>query len=148
MTKKEYAEALRSFEWREKREVILKRDSYTCTKCGCKEDLQVHHTYYLPGKMPWEVPNSCLVTLCRTCHKKEHKGKKISDFVKHEHKSKGKKKKLSKRKRKDRLFKFSDADYELQKKYDALKESGKIVESSYKQLSHPKDKKKRRNNKP
>lgn len=80
MTKEEYYEALKSPQWIEKRDKIKKRDGYTCVKCKSKKYLQVHHTYYLKDKMPWQVPDDCLITLCGSCHKKEHEGRPISSF--------------------------------------------------------------------
>lgn len=139
MTKKEYDKALKSPQWKAKRKVILERDNYTCTKCGCKDNLHVHHTYYLSDKMPWEVPNSCLITLCRVCHKKEHEGRDIKSFVRNT--SSKKQKKLSKRKRKDKYFNMSEKDIELQKKYDNLKKDKKLPESTYKQPVYTKGKK-------
>lgn len=57
-----------------KREVILKRDGFCCTKCGANKSLVVHH---LDGNgRGKEKPNnheSNLVTLCRSCHIKEHR---------------------------------------------------------------------------
>lgn len=81
MTKQEYKEALLSPRWQTKRARILKRDKYKCRKCPHTKYLQVHHKYYLEGKQPWEVPDSCLITLCSKCHKEAHKGKKISSFI-------------------------------------------------------------------
>jgi 5-methylcytosine-specific restriction endonuclease McrA len=72
MAKEEYGEALKTTMWKKKRDIILKRDKYTCTKCRSKKCLHVHHTYYLKDKMPWAVPDDCLVTLCEVCHEKEH----------------------------------------------------------------------------
>ncbi len=34
--------------------------------------LQVHHKAYREGKNPWESPDDELITLCSSCHKKEH----------------------------------------------------------------------------
>lgn len=34
--------------------------------------LQVHHTYYVYGNMPWEYPPESLKTLCKECHKEVH----------------------------------------------------------------------------
>jgi len=45
---------------------VLKRDNNTCQKCGRKENLDVHHK--IPGIQ--DIDN--LITLCRSCHKKEH----------------------------------------------------------------------------
>jgi len=71
MTKKMYAQLLLREEWLKKREEILERDGYRCVKCGATKLLQVHHKKYGDG-MPWEVPNSWLVTLCKGCHSLEH----------------------------------------------------------------------------
>ncbi len=81
MTKEEYSKLLKAPEWRNKRLQILKRDNYTCQKCYSKDNLHVHHIYYIQGNMPWEVPNEYLLTLCEICHAKEHTGKNISSFV-------------------------------------------------------------------
>lgn len=81
MNKEEYRRALKSPKWIAKREKIKKRDGFKCVKCNCKNNLHVHHTYYLPNKMPWEVPDDCLITLCKVCHTKEHEGKNISSFA-------------------------------------------------------------------
>ena len=34
--------------------------------------LQVHHKYYILDKLPWDYPNESLITLCISCHQKEH----------------------------------------------------------------------------
>ena len=46
------------------REIILERDNHTCSKCGAKDTLLVHHT-------DWDDRNnelSNLLTLCEACH--------------------------------------------------------------------------------
>lgn len=70
-----YREALHNPKWLEKRKIILARDNNTCTVCGSKKNLQVHHTFYYNGRrrrLPWEYPNKSLVTLCKDCHTKFH----------------------------------------------------------------------------
>lgn len=67
-----YKQQLATKEWADKRLEILSRDKFTCTKCGCKKKLQVHHKFYINGKKAWEYKNKALVTLCSECHKKEH----------------------------------------------------------------------------
>lgn len=56
---------------REWREEILRRDNYTCQRCGAKDKLEVHHL--LPrGRYPGlalQVSNG--ITLCTECHRKE-----------------------------------------------------------------------------
>ena len=34
--------------------------------------LNIHHTYYIEGKKPWEYEDEALETLCEDCHKKRH----------------------------------------------------------------------------
>lgn len=34
--------------------------------------LEVHHTYYIKGALPWEYPESSLQTLCSDCHHNKH----------------------------------------------------------------------------
>lgn len=75
-----YGELLFRSEWKEKRQQILKRDQYTCQFCGCQDKsiLQVHHRQYHfidrldRFKMPWEYPDSCLITICKRCHDRGH----------------------------------------------------------------------------
>ncbi len=70
--KTNYKSQLRNPLWIIKRQVILTRDGFKCTKCPHTKMLQVHHIYYTRGKLAWEYPDSCLVTLCAKCHKLEH----------------------------------------------------------------------------
>jgi hypothetical protein len=67
-----YQEQLTDVKWLKKRDKILSRDHYVCTKCGYVTELQVHHLYYIVGKKAWQYPNSALITLCSKCHKKWH----------------------------------------------------------------------------
>lgn len=65
-------------EWREKREEILKRDSYSCVVCRGANGLQVHHRQYHfvvnenKFKPPWDYQSHLLITLCESCHKRGH----------------------------------------------------------------------------
>lgn len=70
-----YEEQLLTPEWAAKREEIMRRDWYMCTRCMSTKQLQVHHKRYQPGKMAWEYEGWFaldLVTLCRKCHCAEH----------------------------------------------------------------------------
>jgi 5-methylcytosine-specific restriction endonuclease McrA len=70
--KNAYALFLRSIYWRDTRKKVLKRDNYTCTKCGCKKNLQVHHlSYEHHGNEHLFLED--LTTLCKKCHEFEHK---------------------------------------------------------------------------
>ncbi len=122
MNKKEYRELLQREEWKNKRDSILIRDNHKCVKCGCKNKLHVHHTYYLIDKMPWQVPDDCLITLCSTCHKKEHKGKSINSFVrKSPPKNKIKRSNKKSRYLNNSINKLSKKDKELQEKYNNIR---------------------------
>ena len=70
--------------WIKKRDEILQRDHWTCTSCGSKDNLHVHHTYYLQRKShPWDYPNKSLLTLCDTCHHDYHCTHEIVVLIKH-----------------------------------------------------------------
>jgi 5-methylcytosine-specific restriction endonuclease McrA len=70
--KESYKVKLNTSNWNKRRNGILCRDKYKCRKCGSNKGLQVHHVKYLTGKMPWKYPDNLLITLCKTCHDKEH----------------------------------------------------------------------------
>lgn len=78
-----YAGLLFDKRWRDKRLVILERDSNKCVLCKSKLSLQVHHRQYHFIKStkaftpPWEYPNELLITLCEKCHKKGHRQHKV-----------------------------------------------------------------------
>lgn len=67
-----YNEQLRDGRWLQKKSEILSRDKYKCCRCGSTSNLNVHHKYYLSGKMAWEYPSDALITLCETCHQATH----------------------------------------------------------------------------
>ena len=70
-----------TFLWQLRRLQILKRDNFTC--CNCKTDLaqlHIHHKQYDSRLKYWQYPDNYFVTLCPSCHDKEHKGKSTSDF--------------------------------------------------------------------
>lgn len=37
-----------------------------------KEALEVHHTTYPQSRLPWDINDECLITLCHSCHMAEH----------------------------------------------------------------------------
>jgi len=60
----------KTFEWREIRYRVLKRDGYLCQCCLCEEATIVHHEEYWPevGKTPcWH-----LKSVCKACHDRLH----------------------------------------------------------------------------
>ena len=66
-----FGKYLKSDAWQLKRNYILARDGKRCRLCGATDRLQVHH---LPGayKRAGFEKASDLVTLCKTCHGREH----------------------------------------------------------------------------
>ena len=42
--------------------------------------LNIHHTYYIEGKKPWEYEDEALETLCEDCHKKRHEKAPIPTY--------------------------------------------------------------------
>lgn len=73
MNKKSYQEWLKDPRWIKRRNEILTRDKNTCQFCGAQDKyLHVHHRKYFDGFLPWEYPDSTLVTLCEDCHKYIH----------------------------------------------------------------------------
>lgn len=73
-----YSEQLKDPRWQKKRLEILNRDNFTCQVCGSGLDggkpLNVHHLSYKANLLPWEYPESLLITLCEECHHKIHEG--------------------------------------------------------------------------
>ena len=92
-----YLSKLKNKKWIEKRSVILKRDNYICTVCGSNKCLQVHYTYYINGRDPWQYPNKSLLTLCEKCHTDYHMFNEVNII---EEKKKVKKNRIKKEKKK------------------------------------------------
>lgn len=73
MPMKSYGELLRDPRWQEKRLRVMDRAGFICEECGSAErTLNVHHTYYERGKMPWDYPEESLRCLCEPCHELSH----------------------------------------------------------------------------
>lgn len=69
--------------WKAKRKAILNRDMNCCVHCKGNNDLQVHHRQYhfiasrQKFRLPWDYPDSLLITLCESCHSKGHAKYKV-----------------------------------------------------------------------
>jgi 5-methylcytosine-specific restriction endonuclease McrA len=63
---------LASDDWKRKRALVLKRDSYRCVFCG-GHATQVHHKKYARRNIGRE-PIEWLVSVCKACHDKQHEG--------------------------------------------------------------------------
>lgn len=81
-----YSKLLKHPLWFAKRKEILDKKGHCCQKCGCEQNLHVHHLYY-ERVMPWEYPDRAFMVLCSPCHKNIH------ELLKPEPKKKVKKKK-------------------------------------------------------
>jgi hypothetical protein len=80
MNKQEYYLLYKDQKWVKLRSKILKRDHQSCTKCGIKTCLQVHHLYYIKNHNPWDYSPHCFITLCRDCHEEWHEKYQIMMF--------------------------------------------------------------------
>jgi queuine/archaeosine tRNA-ribosyltransferase len=60
---------LNSDQWKLVRSRILKRDNFSCKRCGNVHRIEVHHLTYI--RFGRELPSD-LVTLCRDCHQAVH----------------------------------------------------------------------------
>ena len=67
----EYAEYLKTPEWREMRQKVLIRDNYLCQYCLSARADQVHHKTYIYKKAGHEAAFE-LVSLCKKCHELHH----------------------------------------------------------------------------
>ena len=65
-----YTQYLNSPEWREKRELVLKRDKYLCQCCLDALATQVHHKSYQFVDLAGSEPAFDLVAVCTPCHEK------------------------------------------------------------------------------
>lgn len=61
---------LKSEAWQRKRYVVMKRDNWRCVYCGAKAT-QVHHKKYAKYNIGGE-PIDWLVSICKSCHEKQH----------------------------------------------------------------------------
>lgn len=67
-----YAEQLEDPRWKTRRDEILVLDGFECQYCKKDYNLNVHHLYYVKGRMAWEYPDSALIVLCIDCHEIAH----------------------------------------------------------------------------
>ncbi len=61
---------LQSPKWKYTRSRVLRRDGYLCQRCRNNSAEIVHHKTY---DRVFNEAQADLVSLCRNCHKKEHK---------------------------------------------------------------------------
>lgn len=77
-----YREQLKDPRWQALRLLVLERDGWRCTACKkSSKSLQVHHTKYIQGKPPFESPIEDLISLCKKCHRRQHRRPSTRPFI-------------------------------------------------------------------
>ena len=70
--KEYYKHLLKDKRWKEFRLKVLSERGNRCECCGGTDILQIHHTFYISGKMPWEYDIKDMRVLCKKCHQRIH----------------------------------------------------------------------------
>ena len=70
--KEYYNRLLKDERWKEFRLKVLSERGNKCECCGGTDILQIHHTFYISGKMPWEYDIKDMRVLCKKCHQRIH----------------------------------------------------------------------------
>ena len=70
--KEYYNRLLEDKRWKEFRLKVMSERGSKCECCGGTDILQIHHTFYISGKMPWEYNIDDMRVLCKKCHQRIH----------------------------------------------------------------------------
>ena len=70
--KEYYNRLLEDKRWKEFRLKVMSERGSRCECCGGTHILQIHHTFYISGKMPWEYNIDDMRVLCKKCHQRIH----------------------------------------------------------------------------
>lgn len=70
--KEYYNRLLEDKRWKEFRLKVMSERGSRCECCGGTDILQIHHTFYISGKMPWEYEINDMRVLCKKCHQRIH----------------------------------------------------------------------------
>lgn len=70
--KEYYNRLLKDKRWKEFRLKVMSERGSRCECCGVTDILQIHHTFYISGKMPWEYDIKDMRVLCKKCHQRIH----------------------------------------------------------------------------
>ena len=70
--KEYYKHLLKGKRWKEFRLKVMSERGSKCECCGGTDILQIHHTFYISGKMPWEYDINDMRVLCKKCHQIIH----------------------------------------------------------------------------
>lgn len=69
---KHYEHLLKDERWKLFRLRVMSERGCSCECCGGTDILQIHHTFYIMGKMPWEYDIKDMRVLCKKCHQRIH----------------------------------------------------------------------------
>ena len=70
--KEYYKHLLEDKRWKEFRLKVMSVRGNKCECCGGTHILQIHHTFYISGKKPWEYDIKDMRVLCKKCHQRIH----------------------------------------------------------------------------
>ena len=70
--KEYYNRLLEDKRWKEFRLKVFSERGNKCECCGGTHILQIHHTFYISGKMPLEYDIKDMRVLCKKCHQRIH----------------------------------------------------------------------------
>lgn len=70
--KEYYKHLLKDKRWKEFRLKVMSERGNKCECCGGTNILQIHHTFYIGCKMPWEYDVKDMRVLCKKCHQRIH----------------------------------------------------------------------------
>ena len=69
---KHYEHLLKDERWKLFRLRVMSERGCSCEYCGSTETIQIHHTKYVKGRLPWEYDIKDMRVVCRICHQKIH----------------------------------------------------------------------------
>lgn len=69
---KYYEQLLKDERWKLFRLKVMSERGCSCEYCGSTETIQIHHTKYVKGRLPWEYEINDMRVLCRICHQRIH----------------------------------------------------------------------------
>ena len=69
---KHYEHLLKDERWKLFRLRVMSERGCSCEYCGSTETIQIHHTKYVKGRLPWEYDINDMRVLCKKCHQRIH----------------------------------------------------------------------------
>lgn len=69
---KYYEHLLKDERWKLFRLRVMSERGCSCEYCGSTETIQIHHTEYIKGRLPWEYDIKDMRVLCKKCHQRIH----------------------------------------------------------------------------